>query len=128
MRYSMTDLWLDNKLVAKHFGTNPEKGRRIRGHTIRSSCGIRYKAAWGNGKFIPHEMTVDMVIALRWIGGDNRKGLWRVEADQYHYDTAIRWLIDNCQIQPPPRVHSIKRRGRTQVAKWGRMPMRVDNG
>lgn len=127
----MTDLtlWLDNSLVAKHFGKNPERGRRIRGHTIRSECGIRYKSAWGKGKFVPHEMTVDMVISLRLVKGNNRKGLWEVGADASHRQVAIDWLLDNCQIKPEQRKpHSIKHRGRTKIASWGRVPMKVDNG
>src|SRR5882672_1527971 len=123
------ELWLRNALVVKHFGITPNKGRRIRGHTIRSACGIRLKQAWGKGtEYIPHEMTVDMVISLHWIRGNNQDGLWCVKATQGYEEIALNWIMENCQIQPdkPAKRRSIKHRA--HVVRWGHLPIRVDNG
>lgn len=122
------ELWLSNALVAKHFGSHPHRGRRIKGHTLRSACGIRFAQAWGKGKYVPHEMTVDMVISLQWIKGDTQTGLWRVTATKGFEEIAVKWILDNCQIKPVAQQRSIKRKRRVQVAKWNRPPMKVDNG
>lgn len=134
----MAELFLNNGLVAKHFGNRPYLGRRIRGHTKRVYTGVRFAAAWGQGKFIPHEQTVDMVISLHWIKGDNQNGLWRVEATQGFEDIALEWVGQNCgahfitsgafaALKKPP-APSVKRRKPQPVAKWNRLPQKVDNG
>jgi hypothetical protein len=122
------ELWLLNALVVKHFGAFPNKGRCIKGHTIRSACGIKYKQAWGNGKFVPHEITVDMVISLQWIRGNNQEGLWKVTATKGYEDIALEWLMDHCQIKSDKPTKRRKVQGRAKIAKWGRLPMKVDNG
>lgn len=126
----MAELLLNNALVSKHFGATPNKGRRIKGHTIRSSCGVRIKQNWGRGtEFVPQEVTVDMVIALHWVKGNNQEGLWRVTASQGYEEIAIEWLLEHCQIklEKRPRARSIKQR-RPALARWGRSPDKVDNG
>lgn len=110
-------LYLNPKKVLKHFGQRPWLGRRIRGYNSKSSCGVKYKpkiipskdgfiikkddpvdVARGHylGKWVPNEITVDLVISLRIVS--NKPNFWEVNVSNEKYrEQAELWLVDNCR-------------------------------
>ncbi len=138
----MTDsieLWLNDSLVIKHFGLHPERGRRLRLHTMRSTAGVKWKqkrVKLKNGNWMPigdpyivkDEITVDAMIALRPVQG--KRGLWRVYVQDTFRDQALQWLEMKCGelVATKPRRHYTRRANREKVTRWGKFPMRVDNG
>ncbi len=138
----MTDsieLWLNDRLVIKHFGLHPERGRRLRLHTMRSTAGVKWKqkrVKLKNGNWMPigepfmvkDEITVDAMIALRPVQG--KRGYWRVYVQDTFKEQALRWLEMTCGelviIDKKPRKH--KHHKRIKMTAWNRPPMKIDNG
>ena len=133
------EMYLNDRLVIKNFGIHPERGRRLRLHTMRSTAGVKWKqkrAKLKNGNWIPigdpfivkDEITVDAMIALRPVQG--KRGLWRVFVDPKWHDQAIQWLETTCGelVSTKPQRHYTRRANREKVTRWSKMPMRVDNG
>src|SRR5882672_6488585 len=98
-------MYLNDRLVIKHFGIHPERGCRLRLLTMRSTAGVKWKQKRfraKNGNWIPigdpyvvkDEITVDAMIALRPVQG--RRGLWRVYEDKKWHNQAIQWLEAKC--------------------------------
>src|SRR5258706_2042361 len=108
----MTDsitMYLNDRLVIKHFGIHPERGRRLRLLTMRSTAGVKWKqkrAKTKDGNWIPigepfivkDEITVDAMIALHPVYG--KRGLWRVYVQDAFREQALQWLVENRQSQP----------------------------
>jgi len=134
----MTMMWLNDFLVIKHFGIHPERGRRLRLHTMRSTAGVKWKQkraktknGWipiGDPFIVRDEITVDAMIALRPVQG--KRGYWRVYVQDTFKEQALQWLESTCGelVATKPQRHYTRRVNREKVAHWAKMPMRVDNG
>ncbi len=102
---------LDSAKVLKNFGLRPHLGRRLRGHCFKSACGTKFKPQWvplkngdfmqarnGDGeiigKWVPHEMTVDVVVALKPV--DGRRHQFEIHCKPEHEHIAVSWLTSNC--------------------------------
>src|ERR1700719_2730739 len=130
----MKVIWLDSKLVFKNFGTSLKDGRlqrRLRGLTQRSTAGVRWKRKWaGAPELIRNELTADATISLIPVKGQPQ--MWYVDVQAQYMDQVVEWLRFTCGDLVPKaakRVNNSDRSvQRTSVAKWGRMPLRIDNG
>jgi len=146
----MIEMYLNDSLVIKHFGLHPERGRRLRLLTMRSTAGVKWKQkraktknGWipiGEPFIVKDEITVDAMIALHPVRG--KRGLWQVHVDKKWHKEAIQWLVKTCEAKPPdidiewkPTEKPVRRRsikqGQTRHERFsprGKMPMRVDNG
>jgi hypothetical protein len=132
------ELWLNDRLVIKHFGIHPERGRRLRLHTMRSTAGVKWKqkrAKIKDGSWIPigepfivrDEITVDAMIVLRPVQG--KRGLWRVFVDKKWRAQALEWLETTCgELVATKTQRRYTKPQRVKVTHWGKMPMRIDNG
>ncbi len=104
------EMWLNDRLVIKNFGIHPERGRRLRLLTMRSTAGVKWKqkrVKLKNGNWMPlgepfivrDEITVDAMIALHPVRG--KRGLWRVYTDAKWHNQVIQWLVETCEAKPP---------------------------
>ena len=144
-------MYLNDRLVIKHFGIHPERGCRLRLLTMRSTAGVKWKqkrAKTKDGNWIPigepfivkDEITVDAMIALHPVYG--KRGLWRVYVQDAFREQALQWLVETCEAKPPdvdihwePVEKPVRRRsikqGQTRHERFsarGKMFGRVDNG
>lgn len=112
-------IYLDPKLVIKHFGTRPWLGRRIP-VTVMRHTGIVWRQF--SKKYVPKPHEVQVVIALVPIRG--KQGFWELKVDPQYETEAMRWLDQAFNPpKPPPRGAYNKVRG-AAAGKWQRSAIR----
>ena len=93
---------LDDGLVARHFGPHPERGRRLMGHNIKATAGLK-ALPFGRG-MARAEVMVQPLMVLKCRG----RRQWDVYVEALYTSAAREWLQQYCA----PREKQIKKRKR----------------
>ena len=100
-------LWLNDRLVLKHFGKRPWLGKAMRMGMMTTHAGMVFKQMYGKDiGWEPSSIQLAAVtIALKPTG---KPGMWEVHCKPEYREQVEMWLIDNLRGVPKPVKRSRK--------------------